>query len=160
MTNYDVFNSSVKSQDQYEALQGHIYNNEAYTPDEISYYVKGLSFGFMGRVKVFFAKALAAIGLISGYERDTRIAAEVNRIGQTLVQQIGKDTGYYVGDKAKKSSLFDEGKKPDLPSEVPALGGKVRLLTSEQEGKFRLDSENIEYATLALRLALGEVTGG
>lgn len=154
MINYDVFKSKVNSQDQYARLQEHIYNGKAYTQEEISYYAKGLSFGFMGRVKVFFAQALAGIGLISRHERDARIAAEVNRIGRTLIQQIGKNTNYYQQHKAEKVSLFSDGDR--LEEEIPSLEGRVELLTPDQEAKIRLDSDDIRMATLALKLALSE----
>lgn len=162
MSNYDVFNARVNDKSQYEKLQGHIYGGDVYTSEEISYYANKLSFGFIGRIKVFLAHALASVGLINGVERDARIAAEVNEIGKRLIQQIGKETGYYAQDRAVKVSLFSEG---DMPQEeaveeavdVFSLKSRCELLTDAQKAQIHVDSQDIGLATVAIKRALEKI---
>lgn len=156
MSNYYVIKSGIVSREKYQDLSDKVYGKKAYTRDDLVKYSNKLSFGFAGRCKLYFYHALASIGLISGARRDEVVAAQVNGIARTLIQQIGKDTGYYTQDRAQPVSLFDKDEVPVSPSE---LGVDIREkgFTSDFSLKahhVRIDSDDLLERTQALGIEL------
>lgn len=114
MSNYDIFKSGINSQEKYDDLSAAVYSSH-YIPDQLSFYSKNLTLGFGVRFKVFFANALAAIGLISSAARDAALAKAINDIAKTVIQGIGKDTGYYKTGIAFQVKLVDAESSPPAP---------------------------------------------